>query len=183
MPRKVITLVKATSNSVDSFCFKIIIVKVRVGQHRGPISQTKKILPKTEILLYKVILIWEHFLHIDDSLKFLWLSPMDNYLGHKGLKNLIWVYIKYLNSCWRSSLELQCSGYDTYFTIKSFRSGSMINIRIFWKKWFLSYRIFYTTLSWYFVYDNIKLILLWRLLLLMIRLAMWSMGLYFIQHD
>lgn len=25
-------------------------------------------------------------------------------------------------------------GYDTYFTIKSFRSGSMINIRIFWKK-------------------------------------------------
>lgn len=75
-------------------------------------------------------------------------------------------------------------GYDTYFTIKSFRSGSMINIRIFWKKkWFLSYRIFYTTLSWYFVYDNIKQILLWRLLLLMIRLAMWSMGLYFIQHD
>lgn len=75
-------------------------------------------------------------------------------------------------------------GYDTYFTIKSFRSGSMINIRIFWKKkWFLSYGIFYTTLSWYFVYDNIKQILLWRLLLLMIRLAMWSMGLFFIQHD
>lgn len=67
----------------------------------------------------------------------------------------------WINSCLRSFWDLQCSISDMTIKSTNYKRGSMSYIRISGQKYQnILYRIYFTTLFRYFVYDSMKLILL-----------------------
>lgn len=76
-----------------------------------------------------IFLIYEH-LNILLILHCLEYAPLDNFWTPPGAKSFMYMVNRYMNKCLRSSLELQCSIYDTTMKSTCYKRDLMFNIRI-----------------------------------------------------
>lgn len=154
---------KAKLGSVDSSLF----FRGRVGPLGGGLILHLKmlqiVLKNLNVLKYNIIYVCNY---LDILFLIAWTVNTRQFIGPN-----VWYRLNFL--CLKYSLDLQCSVCDMTLKSSYCKRSLLFYINMSQKK---LYWICFTILYKYSVYDSIQLILLWMLLL---KWAMWPMGILF----
>lgn len=157
---------KAKLGSVDSSLF----FGGRVGPLGGGLILHLKmlqiVLKNLNVLKYNIIYVCNY---LDILFLIAWTVNTRQFIGPN-----VWYRLNFL--CLKYSLDLQCSVCDMTLKSSYCKRSLLFYINMSQKK---LYWICFTILYKYSVYDSIQLILLWMLLL---KWAMWPMGILFFLH-